>query len=308
MSQPQGGKPYWDSVTRTLGSWEEFNRELGDRGIGGVSLASYVFRGQVNSMWTLKPSLCRVLDEAAIRNHVAAYSVELKALLAFQSQAHLWVAPGMLPQRDDHLAWLALMQHYRAPTRLLDWTLSPYVGVYFAVAEQWDRDGVLWAVPTVFFPTGPYDRSRECADMMPDEPSQRELYLVRWLFGQTDRMAAQQGCFTISNDPLADHADLIPALRHEAEARGWLKPFANRQPFRLIVPAKQKPAFLGHLHLMNVSARALYPGIEGLGRHAYEQARLASEQVPSGLRADRGMVMANAGRAGSGNQPEAHPE
>jgi hypothetical protein len=40
------------------------------------------------------------------------------------------------------------MQHYRLPTRLLDWTESPIVALYFAVAngKRDGQDGALWAL------------------------------------------------------------------------------------------------------------------------------------------------------------------
>jgi hypothetical protein len=42
--------------------------------------------------------------------------------------------------------WLCLMQHYRNPTRLLDWTESVLVALFFAVCESEEHDGRLFAL------------------------------------------------------------------------------------------------------------------------------------------------------------------
>ena len=51
------------------------------------------------------------------------------------------------PSNDDQLGWLLLARHYALPTRLLDWSLSPMVALYFAVMSgSPEADGCLWAL------------------------------------------------------------------------------------------------------------------------------------------------------------------
>ena len=57
---------------------------------------------------------------------------------------------GPYPNADDYFGWLFLAQHYGLPTRLLDWSESPLVAVYFAAVEHPGDDGCVWALS----PTG----------------------------------------------------------------------------------------------------------------------------------------------------------
>lgn len=90
---------------------------------------NYIFRGQSNSAWGLQSSLERVVG--AGWNTQSAQKFEDFSLERFQSKFHLYDMENCQP--SSKLAWLAAMQHYGVPTRLVDFSESPYVALYFAL-------------------------------------------------------------------------------------------------------------------------------------------------------------------------------
>jgi hypothetical protein len=96
------------------------------------------FRGQGIKDWYLQPKLLRG----------AAGLSETHFINRFKQNAAFLLEKVPLTEFD----WLFLMQHYGMHTRLLDWSESPLVGLYFGVEEEAHlaEDGALWALmPTV---------------------------------------------------------------------------------------------------------------------------------------------------------------
>lgn len=88
------------------------------------------YRGHGNCSWPLLPSYYRI--DARLSEH--------SLLIKFRQSA------TMLLERppSDPFEWMFLMQHYGVPTRLLDWSESPLVALYFCVTSTLDADASIW--------------------------------------------------------------------------------------------------------------------------------------------------------------------
>ncbi len=103
---------------------------------------SFFFRGQADSEWFLQPKIYRLLKgikkEWMLR-------LEYDSIIYFKQHAPLFLSPNLIPEDKKIGEWLALMQQYSAPTRMLDWTTSFYVALYFTVTDQpFDKTGAVW--------------------------------------------------------------------------------------------------------------------------------------------------------------------
>lgn len=92
------------------------------------------YRGQ-SGVWPLCPSI--------FRKKAGKYYDETSIYFHFQLRS-----PTFRKDHHSPFEWLCLMQHYGAPTRLLDWSESVLVGLYFTVWERKfdNQDGQLFVL------------------------------------------------------------------------------------------------------------------------------------------------------------------
>src|SRR5438270_7985957 len=130
---------------RSLGSFPVFRLESWEAFLKLVihpPYSNWAFRGERDERWPLYSSLSRYLQNAGVDPR-AWPDQEGRILRIFKRKAHQFLEKP--PEIDDDFQWLALMQHHGAPTRLLDFTWSPYVAAFFAL-ERTLGDGVVWAM------------------------------------------------------------------------------------------------------------------------------------------------------------------
>jgi len=122
----------WDELMSALFD-DSLDREL-DR-----YRSPYVFRGLGDFDYKLVTSLNRLghADSQKVR------VIEDRLVDSFRKYAH-----GEFDVNASIWHWISLAQHHGLPTRLLDWTYSPFVALHFATSDAslMDRDSVVWCV------------------------------------------------------------------------------------------------------------------------------------------------------------------
>ncbi len=123
--------------------WSPFAERVTLKGFSG----KWYFRGGLDN-WHLETSLERAFVDWRLPLRKTP-DTERRILREFKRAISL-ASDATVPPSDDTLGWFALMQHHGAPTRLLDWTYSPFVAAYFEMeallANRQARNAAVWAV------------------------------------------------------------------------------------------------------------------------------------------------------------------
>src|SRR5262245_49646803 len=114
-------------MQRTIRSWQALQRLYLEQ---ARTWHRWAFRGQQEPV--LAPAIEKAFNR--FRQPYSKARVEINLLREFKR--HYGRIGHGLPSPRTSLEWLALMRHYGAPTRLVDWTYSFWIAVYFAVARR----------------------------------------------------------------------------------------------------------------------------------------------------------------------------
>lgn len=271
---PESGRETGETGTGSFGSvenitvhsWEELQRELFAQSWNdkiGRFRSRFAFRGLSSADYRLETTLIRLGgDYAKLERHL---------LRNFRKYAHRSVV-----ERDSVWHWLSVAQHFGLPTRILDWTYSPFIAMHFATAniDKFDRDGVIWAVNYVkaheLLPQFLRDSlEEEGANVMTlnlmneainslneldalDAQSGEKVVIFFEPPSIDDRIVNQFAFCSVMSDPTLVLDDWLAT--HPALAR------------KIIIPASLKWEIRDKLDQANVNERVLFPGLDGLSR------------------------------------------
>jgi hypothetical protein len=211
------------------------------------------YRGHADSRWKLQSAYDRLKSPPK----------ENELLNRFRQNANLLLE--QVPAKS--FEWLFLMQHYGVPTRLLDWSESPLVALYFVVHDRnaglMSKAGALW----VLFPL---DLNRNSTELKAEVyiPSFDDEWLNNYSVEQyskgkdtgilplaaiatrnNPRIQAQLGVFTIG------HLKRIPI--EEIETRSHC--------VKLIVPASAKLRIGKELQTLGMNRFQVFPELASIG-------------------------------------------
>jgi hypothetical protein len=202
-------------------------------------------------------------------------SAEVDLLVEFQRRAHHY--PETTPALDEVVDWLALMQHYGAPTRLLDWTYAPYVALYFALEDASSKsDSALWAIELDWLIESSQTALRKHEPELASITDFRARceYINRMVLAETNpnivilanpfrmnqRLTAQQGTFLCSLSHIEEF--YFSLLRMMASPATPAKPVVRK----LLIMPEARIGLLKELKRTNITGASLFPGLDGFAR------------------------------------------
>ena len=197
--------------------------------------------------------------------------IEAGLLRRFKREAHLYLEHE--PAEEDTIGWLSLMRHHGAPTRLLDWTYSFFVAVYFAINRAApDEQPCVWALDLGrirevvesrkhvkdLLKRDPNAKNRKTIDAIIDHSPRQPLVFPLNPSRMSRRLILQQSIFLVPGDITKPFMENLTAVD---------------KPKRLLVEMRLKPDrdFLARvtkeLLAMNMTSATLFPGLDGFAQN-----------------------------------------
>lgn len=129
----------WLTAEPEVESWADLVKAMSTLGQPG-----WIYRGLPSYKYDSISKLERTLRARKIPLNESQLCDEENRAIGFFKRRAIQVLRSTPPDQDL-LGWLSLMQHYGAPTRLTDWSASPFVACYFAYERPLgSEDAALW--------------------------------------------------------------------------------------------------------------------------------------------------------------------
>lgn len=272
--------------TIEIKTWEDLLKQEED-----LRVNEWLFRGMPCAGWKLKTSLERACEnyyENCHGGHLSkAAHLEYVLYREFRRRYHNHRVGIPDPVGIE---WLSLMQHYGAPTRLLDFTYSFFIATYFAVEKPCEESccHAIWAVRSKWVEEEGIKLlkcGRKDTGYLDNKQNEREWELQKSFFESllnleehdlekrtehsqrdplcvfpinamklNDRSTIQQGVFLCAGNVTRPFEENLKNLHGFDKRKNLVK---------LVIPHKLRIDVLRKLHSMNINKATLFPGLQG---------------------------------------------
>lgn len=220
--------------------------------------SSFIYRGVTDANFPLQSSIQRLggpydkLERHLLRN--------------FQKYAHRDAAPG-----NNIWNWMATAQHHGLPTRLIDWTYSPYVALHFTTNDlsKIDEDGVIWCLHYTELNKFLPEKLRAVIEQEASNAFTAEMLdRVCSRLEVLDELASEDFILFLEppslDERIVNQFALFSLISNATlQLDEWLKQHEELH-YRIIIPAELKWEIRDKLDQANITERVLFPGLGGL--------------------------------------------
>jgi len=244
----------------------------------------WIFRGHSDPTWLLKSTIDRQFSQYGIMN-ADRIKVEQGVVRRFKRECHRYLDHPPEPESD--LEWIALMRHYGAPCRVVDWTYSFFVALFFAVEGAVSIGGNFWCAVLCFDAEWLKITYKGMLEAI-QEPGLLERYkrggeAYSWLkleyirtfllhntrpvkivagispFRLNERLGIQQSLFLCPGDIREDFDHNFAYMLQHCDG----DPRQHFVKLELTMTLEERKNILRRLQSMNMNRATLYPGLQG---------------------------------------------
>ncbi len=232
------------------------------------------YRGCSDASYELTPSLYR--HPQLINDASKLFEQEFNILKRFKQRSVPYI--GSVLNYSDSLSILFIMQHYRVPTRLLDWTENPHIALYFALTDakyQKSADGPQYEKDVAVWVLDPVKWNQKALDVEPSpgviSPPDEEL-LNGYLPGETTKYRKPEpvALFGVYNSPRIVSQRGVFTLFGTSTKPMEKSYIDNAYPqdslIKLIIKKENIKDMLDALTRIGITDSVVFPDLEGLAK------------------------------------------
>lgn len=242
----------YEKTIRTIADYEEAISEVRYGRVPTIGEQyQEIYRGQSKKSYELKSGIARYAKSAEDIKLIEENILnDFKELIkqTDNSRKFIQISNQKVDFKND---WRILeqIQHYRLPTRLIDWSLSPNVALFFSVEKNPKEDGQFWIFKSPLnlmnddhYKYNPYSENLNLVT--------NSSFLMEENFNFKDYIAEKRRMIQHGKFIVQDYNKSMSPLENQEDKK--------KQLIKYIIPSKSKKLFSRYLADMNITEKTLY--------------------------------------------------